>query len=315
MGLANVNLKNDKGYTPLHISAKRREPAVIVSLLIKGASALETTGDGQSVVSRGLLEKYSPERVRDTPITEAGFAGIGVGVAYYGLRLVVEFMTFNFSMQVENPIVAIDHIINSAAKLNYMSTCQLSMPIVFRGPNGTAAGVGAQHSQALNMSLALHFAGPPHEALHIAGQPPEAPLFAGPPPEALHFAEPPPEALLFAGPPPEALLFAGPPPEALLFAGPPPEALHFVGPPSEALHFARPPPEALLFSEPPPDVLSSAGPPPEVWTSAEAPPDARGSIGPPLEAQTSAKASPDVQSYIGTLTKVLLTSDIRLRSF
>ncbi|KAI3833021.1 hypothetical protein MKX03_000805, partial [Papaver bracteatum] len=92
-------------------------------------------------ISKGLLEKFGPDRVLDTPITEAGFAGIGVGAAYYGLKPVVEFMTFNFSMQ------AIDHIINSAAKSNYMSAGQINVPIVFRGPNGAAAGVGAQHSQ------------------------------------------------------------------------------------------------------------------------------------------------------------------------
>ncbi|KAL9255252.1 Pyruvate dehydrogenase E1 component subunit beta-1, mitochondrial-like protein [Drosera capensis] len=92
-------------------------------------------------ISKGLLDKYGPERVIDTPITEAGFAGIGVGAAYRGIRPVIEFMTFNFSMQ------AIDHIINSAAKSNYMSAGQLTVPIVFRGPNGAAAGVGAQHSQ------------------------------------------------------------------------------------------------------------------------------------------------------------------------
>ncbi|KAF2288347.1 hypothetical protein GH714_006933 [Hevea brasiliensis] len=93
------------------------------------------------MISKGLLEKYGPERVLDTPITEAGFTGIGVGAAFYGLKPIVEFMTFNFSMQ------AIDHIINSAAKTNYMSAGQISVPIVFRGPNGAAAGVGAQHSQ------------------------------------------------------------------------------------------------------------------------------------------------------------------------
>ncbi|KAK9025418.1 hypothetical protein V6N11_038287 [Hibiscus sabdariffa] len=92
-------------------------------------------------ITKGLLDKYGPERVLDTPITEAGFTGIAVGAAYYGLKPVVEFMTFNFSMQ------AIDHIINSAAKSNYMSAGQISVPIVFRGPNGAAAGVGAQHSQ------------------------------------------------------------------------------------------------------------------------------------------------------------------------
>ncbi|KAF8408464.1 hypothetical protein HHK36_007618 [Tetracentron sinense] len=103
----------------------------------------EEVGEYQGAykISKGLLEKYGPERVVDTPITEAGFTGIGVGAAYYGLRPVVEFMTFNFSMQ------AIDHIINSAAKSNYMSAGQISVPIVFRGPNGAAAGVGAQHSQ------------------------------------------------------------------------------------------------------------------------------------------------------------------------
>ncbi|KAG6520383.1 hypothetical protein ZIOFF_017432 [Zingiber officinale] len=103
----------------------------------------EEVGEYQGAykISKGLLEKYGPDRVLDTPITEAGFAGIGVGAAYYGLRPVVEFMTFNFSLQ------AIDHIINSAAKSNYMSAGQISVPIVFRGPNGAAAGVGAQHSQ------------------------------------------------------------------------------------------------------------------------------------------------------------------------
>ncbi|RAL41705.1 hypothetical protein DM860_008887 [Cuscuta australis] len=103
----------------------------------------EEVGEYQGAykISKGLLDKYGPDRVLDTPITEAGFAGIGVGAAYYGLKPIVEFMTFNFSMQ------AIDHIINSAAKSNYMSSGQISVPIVFRGPNGAAAGVGAQHSQ------------------------------------------------------------------------------------------------------------------------------------------------------------------------
>lgn len=103
----------------------------------------EEVGEYQGAykVTRGLLDKYGPERVLDTPITEAGFTGIGVGAAYYGLKPIVEFMTFNFAMQ------AIDHIINSAAKTNYMSSGQISVPIVFRGPNGAAAGVGAQHSQ------------------------------------------------------------------------------------------------------------------------------------------------------------------------
>ncbi|XP_030527623.1 pyruvate dehydrogenase E1 component subunit beta-1, mitochondrial-like [Rhodamnia argentea] len=103
----------------------------------------EEVGEYQGAykVSKGLLQKFGPERVVDTPISEAGFTGIGVGAAYYGLRPVVEFMTFNFAMQ------AIDQIINSAAKTNYMSAGNISVPIVFRGPNGAAAGVGAQHSQ------------------------------------------------------------------------------------------------------------------------------------------------------------------------
>ncbi|XP_020581938.1 pyruvate dehydrogenase E1 component subunit beta-1, mitochondrial-like [Phalaenopsis equestris] len=120
-------------------SALDEEMAADPKVFIMGEEVGEYQGAYK--VSRGLLEKYGPDRVRDTPITEAGFAGIGVGAAYYGLRPVVEFMTFNFSMQ------AIDHIINSAAKSNYMSAGQLSVPIVFRGPNGAAAGVAAQHSQ------------------------------------------------------------------------------------------------------------------------------------------------------------------------
>lgn len=97
--------------------------------------------NGAYKVTKGLLDKYGPKRVIDTPITEAGFAGIGVGAAGAGLKPVVEFMTFNFALQ------AIDHIINSAAKLHYMSGGQLSVPIVFRGPNGPPTGVAAQHSQ------------------------------------------------------------------------------------------------------------------------------------------------------------------------
>ena len=96
---------------------------------------------GAYKVSRGLLEEFGPERVIDTPITEAGFAGLGVGAAFVGLKPIVEFMTFNFAMQ------AIDHIVNSAAKTLYMSGGQISCPIVFRGPNGAASRVGAQHSQ------------------------------------------------------------------------------------------------------------------------------------------------------------------------
>ncbi|WP_332060408.1 pyruvate dehydrogenase complex E1 component subunit beta [Bartonella sp. CB74] len=96
---------------------------------------------GAYKVSQGLLEEFGARRVIDTPITEHGFAGLAVGAAFGGLRPIVEFMTFNFAMQ------AIDQIINSAAKTRYMSGGQMSAPMVFRGPNGAAARVGAQHSQ------------------------------------------------------------------------------------------------------------------------------------------------------------------------
>lgn len=96
---------------------------------------------GAYKVTQGLLEEFGAKRVIDTPITEHGFAGIAVGAAMSGLRPIVEFMTFNFAMQ------AIDHIINSAAKTKYMSGGLINCPIVFRGPNGAAARVGAQHSQ------------------------------------------------------------------------------------------------------------------------------------------------------------------------
>jgi pyruvate dehydrogenase E1 component beta subunit len=96
---------------------------------------------GAYKVTQGLLDEFGETRVIDTPITEYGFAGVGTGAAMGGLRPIVEFMTFNFAMQ------AIDHIINSAAKTNYMSGGQMRCPIVFRGPNGAASRVGAQHSQ------------------------------------------------------------------------------------------------------------------------------------------------------------------------
>jgi pyruvate dehydrogenase E1 component beta subunit len=96
---------------------------------------------GAYKVTQGLLQEFGARRVVDTPITEYGFAGVGTGAAMGGLRPIVEFMTFNFAMQ------AIDHIINSAAKTNYMSGGQMRCPIVFRGPNGAAARVAAQHSQ------------------------------------------------------------------------------------------------------------------------------------------------------------------------
>ena len=97
--------------------------------------------NGAYKVSQGLLDEFGPKRVIDTPITEAGFAGVGVGAAFMGLKPIVEFMTFNFALQ------AMDHLINSAAKTRYMSGGRISCPIVFRGPNGSAARVAAQHSQ------------------------------------------------------------------------------------------------------------------------------------------------------------------------
>ncbi|MEA1619541.1 pyruvate dehydrogenase complex E1 component subunit beta [Erythrobacter sp. T5W1-R] len=113
----------------------RRDPRVFVM----GEEVAEYQGAYK--VTQGLLAEFGPKRVIDTPITEYGFAGIGSGAAMGGLRPIVEFMTFNFAMQ------AIDHIINSAAKTNYMSGGQMRCPIVFRGPNGAASRVGAQHSQ------------------------------------------------------------------------------------------------------------------------------------------------------------------------
>ncbi|MEO6579547.1 MAG: pyruvate dehydrogenase complex E1 component subunit beta, partial [Sphingomicrobium sp.] len=113
----------------------RRDPRVFVM----GEEVAQYQGAYK--VTQGLLEEFGPTRVIDTPITEYGFAGLGAGAAMGGLKPVIEFMTFNFAMQ------AIDHIINSAAKTNYMSGGQMRCPIVFRGPNGAASRVGAQHSQ------------------------------------------------------------------------------------------------------------------------------------------------------------------------
>jgi pyruvate dehydrogenase E1 component beta subunit len=113
----------------------RRDPDVF----LMGEEVAEYQGAYK--VSQGLLEEFGARRVIDTPITEHGFAGLGVGAGFAGLRPIVEFMTWNFAMQ------AIDHIINSAAKTLYMAGGELGCPIVFRGPNGAAARVGAQHSQ------------------------------------------------------------------------------------------------------------------------------------------------------------------------
>lgn len=113
----------------------RRDPNVFVM----GEEVAEYQGAYK--VTQGLLDEFGPQRVVDTPITEHGFAGVGVGAAFAGLRPIVEFMTFNFAMQ------AIDQIVNSAAKTLYMSGGQMGAPMVFRGPSGAAARVAAQHSQ------------------------------------------------------------------------------------------------------------------------------------------------------------------------
>jgi pyruvate dehydrogenase E1 component beta subunit len=113
----------------------RRDPSVF----LMGEEVAQY--EGAYKVSQGLLDEFGESRVIDTPITEHGFTGVGVGAAMSGLRPIVEFMTFNFAMQ------AMDQIINSAAKTNYMSGGQMGCPMVFRGPNGAAARVGAQHSQ------------------------------------------------------------------------------------------------------------------------------------------------------------------------
>lgn len=99
--------------------------------------------DGAYKVSKGLLDKFGPKRVLDTPITELGFTGLGVGAAMAGLRPIVEWMTHNFAL------LALDQVVNNAAKMRYMSGGQFAMPIVFRGPNGPAEYLAAQHSQAL----------------------------------------------------------------------------------------------------------------------------------------------------------------------
>jgi pyruvate dehydrogenase E1 component beta subunit len=113
----------------------RRDP----NTFVMGEEVAEYQGAYK--ITQNLLQEFGPQRIIDTPITEHGFAGIGVGAAFAGLRPIVEFMTWNFAMQ------AIDQIINSAAKQLYMSGGQVTAPIVFRGPNGAAARVGAQHSQ------------------------------------------------------------------------------------------------------------------------------------------------------------------------
>jgi pyruvate dehydrogenase E1 component beta subunit len=121
--------------------ALKEELARDPSVFLMGEEVAEYQGAYK--VTRGLLDEFGPKRVIDTPITELGFAGLGVGAAMAGLRPIVEFMTFNFS------ILATDQIINSAAKMLYMSGGQFKIPIVFRGPGGSAYQVSSQHSQAL----------------------------------------------------------------------------------------------------------------------------------------------------------------------
>src|ERR671939_246000 len=121
--------------------ALKEELARDESVFLMGEEVAEYQGAYK--VTRGLLDEFGPKRVIDTPITELGFAGLGVGAAMVGLRPIIEFMTFNFS------ILATDQIINSAAKMLYMSGGQFKVPIVFRGPNGSAFQVSSQHSQAM----------------------------------------------------------------------------------------------------------------------------------------------------------------------
>src|SRR6266850_1109883 len=133
----------------------------------------EEVGEYQGAykVSQGLLQEFGPRRIIDTPITEQGFTGLGVGAAFAGLRPIVEFMTFNFAMQ------AMDQLINSAAKTRYMSGGQMSCPIVFRGPNGIATRVAAQHSQCYaswyahvpGLRVVAPYTGADHKGLLKAG--------------------------------------------------------------------------------------------------------------------------------------------------
>jgi pyruvate dehydrogenase E1 component beta subunit len=121
-------------------AALREELARDPDVFLMGEEVAEY--DGAYKVSKGLLDEFGPQRVVDTPISELGFAGLGVGAAMAGLRPVIEFMTFNFAF------LALDQVINNAAKMHYMSDGQFEIPIVFRGPSGAALQLAAQHSQA-----------------------------------------------------------------------------------------------------------------------------------------------------------------------
>ncbi len=137
----------DKNWGPTHAITVREALREAMAVEMRADDSVFLMGEevgqyqGAYKISQGLLDEFGPKRVLDTPITEHGFTGMAVGAAFNGLKPIVEFMTFNFSMQ------AIDQIINSAAKTLYMSGGQMGCPIVFRGPNGAAARVAAQHSQ------------------------------------------------------------------------------------------------------------------------------------------------------------------------
>ena len=126
--------------------ALREELTRDESVFLMGEEVAEYNGAYK--VSRGLLDEFGPKRIVDTPITELGFAGVGVGAAMAGLRPVIEFMTWNFAL------LALDQVVNAAAKMCYMSNGQFGMPMVFRGPNGSALQLAAQHSQTWDAWLA-----------------------------------------------------------------------------------------------------------------------------------------------------------------
>src|SRR5260370_4132746 len=151
--------------------ALREELTRDANVFLMGEEVAEYQGAYK--VTRGLLQEFGPKRVIDTPITELGFAGLGVGAAMAGLRPIVEFMTFNFS------ILATDQIINSAAKMLYMSGGQFKIPIVFRGPGGSAYQVSSQHSQALEPCYAYF---PRLNLVHPSTPPHPNDLFKTPPP-------------------------------------------------------------------------------------------------------------------------------------
>ena len=122
--------------------AMAEEMRIDSNIFLMGEEVAEYNGAYKA--SKGLLDEFGPDRAIDTPISEGGFAGIGVGAAMNGLRPIIEFMTFNFSL------VAIDQIINNAAKMKQMSGGQFNIPIVFRGPTGSAGQLGATHSQSFD---------------------------------------------------------------------------------------------------------------------------------------------------------------------